>query len=276
MPVLLPVLSSGEGLLLTSVKLGQSLDPSQALMQSRAALLALPGSKAGSAEVRVWVNPWSYSGLGSWYELPYINPSRCWGKDVLWSHWAAARCFLPLPTLHTAQTVLHPHPQLCPGLTPDLALCNKFQWHSGSSWLCPGGREAGTGPTGCAWHRSGSGSRVCAASVLPRAVTLILLNSAPDSWPSLPVPETKSSSGINTQGSLKMGKAVADPWGLRGPRCRCCSGAAALGDALGPFLSVCFASIPWVRGHQGKFATPAHSLELTAGLIPLSILKIKH
>lgn len=73
-----------------------------------------------------------------------------------------------------------------------------------------------------------------------------------------------------------MGKAVADLWGLEGPRCQCCSGAAALGDTLEAFLSMCFASIPWIQGHQGKFATPAHSLELTAGLVPLSTLKIKH
>lgn len=83
MPVLLPLLSSGEGLLLTSAKPGQSPDPSQALMQSRVAPLALPGSSAGLAEVRVWVNPWSYSGLGSWYELPYINPSRVLGQGCL-------------------------------------------------------------------------------------------------------------------------------------------------------------------------------------------------
>lgn len=80
MPVLLPLLSSGEGLLLTSAEAGQFPDPSQALMQSRVTPLALPGSNTGLAEVRVRVNPWSYSGLGSWYELPYINPHKVLGQ----------------------------------------------------------------------------------------------------------------------------------------------------------------------------------------------------
>lgn len=73
-----------------------------------------------------------------------------------------------------------------------------------------------------------------------------------------------------------MAMAAADLWGLEGLCYRCCSGAAALGDTLGGFPSVCFTSIPRVQGLQGKFDTPAHSLELTAGLVPLSILKIKH
>lgn len=38
---------------------------------------------------------------------------------------------------------------------------------------------------------------------------------------------------------------------------------------MGACLCTCFASIPWIRGHQGKFATAAHSLELPAGLVPL-------
>ncbi|PKK20749.1 methionine sulfoxide reductase B1 [Columba livia] len=49
-------------------------------MQSRVTPLAFPGSDAGLAEVKVWVNLWCYSGLGSWYELPYINPSRVLGQ----------------------------------------------------------------------------------------------------------------------------------------------------------------------------------------------------
>lgn len=49
-------------------------------MQSRVAALALPGGNVGLAELGVWVNPWSYSGLGSCYELPYINPARVLGQ----------------------------------------------------------------------------------------------------------------------------------------------------------------------------------------------------
>lgn len=95
MPVLVPLLSSGEGLLLPSAEPGQSPDPSQALMQSRVALLALPGSSTGLAEVRVWVNPWSYSGLGSWYELPYINPSRGLGQGCFMVPLGSIQVFSP-------------------------------------------------------------------------------------------------------------------------------------------------------------------------------------
>lgn len=154
-------------------------------MPSRVALLALPGSKAGLAEVRGWVNPRSYSGLGSWYELPYLNPSGVLGQGCFVVPLGSIQVFSPSAHRAHSRDVLHQHPPLCPGLTADLALCNKFQGHSGSSCPCPAGREAGIGPTGCVWHRSGSGNRVCAAPTLPRAVTLILLNSAPDSWPSL-------------------------------------------------------------------------------------------
>lgn len=51
-----------------------------------------------------------------------------------------------------------------------------------------------------------------------------------------------------------------------GKGCGCPLGS---GDTFGAFLSTCSASTPRIPGHQGRFATPAHSLELTAGLVPV-------
>lgn len=54
--------------------------PSSGLGGDSDAALIFPGGNAGLAEGRGWVNLWCYSGLGSRYELPYINPARALGQ----------------------------------------------------------------------------------------------------------------------------------------------------------------------------------------------------
>lgn len=229
-------------------------------MHSREALLALAGTKAGLAQARVRVNPWSYSGLGSWYELPYINPPGRWGRDVLWSHMFSGQHpgVFPLCPPPTLQRRFHTG-VLDSALA--LHLIQRCAINSRGTRLPPGcallGGRLELGP-GAALGTAQAQNCGCAASMLPRAATLILLHSVPRSWPSLPGPGAKSSSGRDTRGSLKREKAVADPWVSRG----CAAGAAALGDTLGAFLSACFPSIP---GHQGRFATPgAHCRSCTS------------
>lgn len=150
--------------------------------------------------------------------------------------------FPPLPTSHPAGTVPQLCPRPCPGLTPDSALCNHFQGHSGSCWPCPVGGSWNwaqglplallrlwelwlhclSAPKGCHTHSPQSSASFLASPACPRSQILLWNGSTP--------------------GSFMREEAAADPWGLGG----CTVGAAALGDTSGPFLSSCLPSVPQI------------------------------
>lgn len=164
-PATLPPLGAGAVL--------APLPPRASLLTSRR------GDGAGLAGSRAWVNLWCYSGLGSWYELPSVNPSRMLGRGCSYDPAGQHPGVLPLDPPPCRQQrrfcmycVLWAWLWLC--LTAHLVLlCCNPRGVNGSSLLYAAVREARTRLTDCTLHNSGFRSHLCVLSALERALTLI-------------------------------------------------------------------------------------------------------
>lgn len=134
----------------TTVSFRAAHVPDVALMQPRAAAVAFPESNSGLAEVKVWVNLWCYSRLGSWYELPYINPPRVLGRGWVYDPTRQQPGILSL-ILHTVLDLPCPLGSILTWPYTDLSLCSKLQWYQ---WFLSA-REGRIWLTGCTLHNSG-------------------------------------------------------------------------------------------------------------------------
>lgn len=181
MPAALPPLGAGAVLVVPS-RAGAASAPwprrADAASQSCPADISGWGGGTGLAGSRAWVNLRCYSGLGSWYELPSVNPSRMLGQGCSYDPAGQHPGVLPLDPPRRQQRrfciycVLWAWLWLC--LTADLLLlCCNPRGVNGSSLLYAAVREARTRLTDCTLHSSGFRSHICVLSALERALTLI-------------------------------------------------------------------------------------------------------
>lgn len=184
-PAALPLLGAGAVLVVPSraraapAPWPRRADAALPPLPPRASLLtSRRGDGAGLAGSRAWVNLWCYSGLGSWYELPSVNPSRMLGQRCSYDPAGQHPGFLPLdPTCRQQRRfciycVLWAWLWLCLTADPVLLCCNP-RGVNGSSLLYAAVREARTRLTDCTLHNSGFRSHLCVLSALERALTLI-------------------------------------------------------------------------------------------------------